>query len=50
VLLPYDRGDLVARIHRKGQVIQTRHTEDGTELQVRVDEQLAAELKAYERR
>ncbi|ROP32645.1 GTPase HflX [Couchioplanes caeruleus] len=47
VLLPYDRGDLVARIHRKGQVLDTRHTEEGTELRVRVDEQLAAELAQF---
>ncbi|GGQ57289.1 GTPase HflX [Couchioplanes azureus] len=47
VLLPYDRGDLVARIHRKGQVLDTRHTEEGTELRVRVDEQLAAELEQF---
>jgi len=47
VLLPYDRGDLVARIHRKGQVVSTRHIDDGTELQVRVDEQLAAELAPF---
>jgi len=47
VVLPYDRGDLVARIHRKGQVVSTRHTDDGTELRVRVDEQLAAELAPF---
>ncbi|MFI5491175.1 GTPase HflX [Actinoplanes sp. NPDC051859] len=47
VLLPYDRGDLVARIHRKGQVLDTRHTEEGTELRIRVDEQLAAELAQF---
>jgi GTP-binding protein HflX len=47
VLLPYDRGDLVARIHRSGQVVSTRHTDEGTELQVRVDEQLAAELASF---
>jgi len=47
VLLPYDRGDLVARIHRTGQVLQTRHVEDGMELLVRVGEQLAAELDSY---
>ncbi|HEV7961728.1 MAG TPA: GTPase HflX [Actinoplanes sp.] len=49
VLVPYDRGDLVAWIHRRGQVLTTRHTEDGTELQVRVDERLAAELEAFRR-
>ena len=47
VLLPYDRADLMARIHRSGQVIATRHTDEGTELQVRVDEQLAAELATF---
>ena len=47
VLLPYDRGDLVARIHRGGQVLETRHTEQGTELRVRVGEQLAAELENF---
>ena len=29
VVLPYDRGDLVARIHRTGRCIATRHTDDG---------------------
>jgi len=47
VLLPYDRGDLVARIHRGGQVLDTRHTEQGTELRVRVGEQLAADLENF---
>ncbi|GIM89396.1 GTPase HflX [Paractinoplanes toevensis] len=47
VLLPYDRGDLVAQIHRSGQVLNTRYTDDGTELQVRVNEQLAAELESF---
>ncbi|HEX8344608.1 MAG TPA: GTPase HflX, partial [Actinoplanes sp.] len=46
-VLPYDRGDLVARIHRRGQVLSTRHTDDGTELHVRVDDQLAAELAPF---
>src|SRR3954452_16321097 len=49
VLLPYDRADLVARIHRSGQVLQTRHVDDGMELQVRVDEQLAADLRDFRR-
>jgi GTP-binding protein HflX len=49
ILVPYDRGDLVAWIHRRGQVLTTRHTEDGTELQVRVPEQLAAELAPFRR-
>ncbi|GIE80333.1 GTPase HflX [Actinoplanes philippinensis] len=47
VLIPYDRGDLVARVHRSGQVLQSRHLDDGTELSVRVDEQFAAELSGF---
>jgi GTP-binding protein HflX len=49
VLLPYDRADLVAWIHRRGQVLDTRHTEDGSELHVRVDEQIAADLAPFRR-
>ncbi len=49
VLLPYDRGDLVARVHRRGQVLSARHTDEGTELRVRVDDQLAAELGPFTR-
>ena len=49
IMLPYDRGDLVAWIHRRGQVLDTRHAEDGTELHVRVDEQIAAELASFRR-
>ncbi|SDY49895.1 GTP-binding protein HflX [Micromonospora pattaloongensis] len=47
VTLPYDRGDLVAEVHRRGEVLRTTHTEHGTELHVRVDEALAAELARH---
>nr|WP_246636486.1 GTPase HflX [Actinoplanes hulinensis] len=47
LLVPYDRGDLVARVHRSGQVLQSRHLDDGTELLVRVDERLAADLAEF---
>lgn len=45
--VPYDRGDLVARVHQRGEVLGTRHTAEGTEVHVRVDEELAAELAPY---
>ncbi len=48
VLLPYDRGDLVAQIHRTGQVLQTRHVDAGTELHIRVGERLAADLVPFQ--
>jgi GTP-binding protein HflX len=45
--VPYDRGDLVARVHSTGEVLRTEHTSDGTVLRVRVDGALAAELAPY---
>jgi GTP-binding protein HflX len=47
VLLPYERGDLVARVHERGEVLGSQHTDTGTELRVRVDQMLAAELAPY---
>jgi GTP-binding protein HflX len=47
VLLPYDRGDLVSRVHEDGEVLTLEHTPDGTALVARVHEGLAAELAAY---
>ncbi|WP_405094961.1 GTPase HflX [Micromonospora sp. NBC_01412] len=46
-VLPYDRGDLVARVHRQGEVLSTAHLPEGTLLHVRVGEALAAELTPY---
>jgi GTP-binding protein HflX len=47
VLVPYDRGDLIARLHERGEVLGTLHTGEGTELRVRVDQTLAAELAPF---
>jgi GTP-binding protein HflX len=47
VLVPYERGDLVARAHERGEVLDSEHTEYGTELRVRVDQMLAAELAPF---
>jgi GTPase len=44
VLVPYGRGDLVARAHQEGEVLAVRHAAEGTELTVRVPPGLAAEL------
>ncbi len=44
VMLPYQRGDLVHRVHEEGQVLHEEHTPDGTLLRARVDAALAAEL------
>ena len=46
-LLPYERGDLIDRIHREGEIDSLEHTEHGTLVNVRVNAGLAAELAAY---
>jgi len=45
--VPYTRGDLIARVHSRGDVLATRHTNEGTFLHVRVDAALAAELAPF---
>jgi GTPase len=46
LLIPYDRGDLVARIHRHGDVQAVTHTDEGTRIDAKVSEALAAELES----
>lgn len=47
VLLPYDRGDLVSRVHSEGEVLASEHTADGTRVQAKVTPTLEGELAAY---
>jgi GTP-binding protein HflX len=47
VTVPYDRGDLVSRVHQEGEVLRVRHGGDGTELTARVPPGLAAELERF---
>ncbi len=47
VCVPYDRGDLVDRLHRLGEVLNSEHTAAGTKMRVRVSEAFAVELKPY---
>jgi GTP-binding protein HflX len=47
VVVPYNRGDLVARIHKSGEVLDQQHTGDGTQLRARVSAGLAAELEQF---
>ena len=47
VLLPYNRGDLMARIHSDGQILDSSHEEDGTRVHARVPEALASALVQY---
>lgn len=47
VVIPYDRGDLVARVHADGRVQHTEHTADGTRITARVPVSLAASLRPF---
>jgi GTP-binding protein HflX len=47
VLVPYARGELVARVHREGEVLTERHTELGTQLVAKVKPDLAGVLETY---
>jgi GTPase len=47
VVIPYDRGDLVSRVHADGRVQQTEHIADGTRIKARVPVALAASLRQF---
>ena len=47
VTIPYDRGDLVARVHEVGRVDATEHTEGGTRIKAQVPVALAAALSDF---
>jgi GTP-binding protein HflX len=46
-LLPYERGDLINRLHQHGEIASMEHTPDGTLVVGRANEGLAGELAAY---
>ncbi|MEV4564159.1 GTPase HflX [Nonomuraea sp. NPDC049419] len=45
LLVPYDRGDLISRAHKEGEVLSVDHVEDGTILHARVLPSLSQELE-----
>jgi GTP-binding protein HflX len=47
VLVPYQRGDLVARVHELGEVLAQEHTDKGTALHARVPPGLAEDLQRF---
>jgi GTPase len=46
-LVPYDRGELVSRMHKTGEVISVEHEPGGTRVRARVSEGLAAALEPF---
>ncbi|GAA4476749.1 GTPase HflX [Rhodococcus olei] len=49
VLLPYTRGDLVARIHTDGRILGSSHEAEGTLVRAKVPPALASALDRYRR-
>jgi GTP-binding protein HflX len=47
LLVPYDHGEVVSRVHRHGEVGAVEHTEAGTRLQAKVPGWLVGELAGY---
>ena len=47
VVVPYSRGDLIARAHQEGEVLGIEHTDAGSRLTARVPPGLAAELDRF---
>ena len=47
VLVPYERGDLIAALHRAGEVLSTDHESDGTRVRVRLPNDDVAEFASY---
>lgn len=46
-LLPYERGDLIDRLHQHGEIDSMEHTADGTVVAGRANADLAGELASY---
>ncbi|MBS43024.1 MAG: GTPase HflX [Nocardioides sp.] len=47
VLLPYERGDLLNKLHTDGEIDSVEHTAEGSRVRGRATEALAGELAAY---
>jgi len=47
VVIPYERGDLVSRVHADGRVQHAEHTAEGTRIKARVPVALAASLRGF---
>ena len=46
--VPFDRGDVVARLHELGTVLDEQYDEQGTRVEVRVPAAVANELASFE--
>ncbi len=47
LLIPYDRGDLLASVHREGEVLSTHHDDDGVRVRARLADASAGRLAEF---
>jgi GTPase len=47
VLVPYDRGDLVSKVHLSGRILKLEYQENGTYLEAFVKPEQAADLERF---
>ncbi|MBA3653153.1 MAG: GTPase HflX [Actinobacteria bacterium] len=47
LLVPYERGDVVAALHREGEVLDEEHDGDGTRIRARLDAAGAARFRQF---
>jgi GTP-binding protein HflX len=47
LLIPYDRGDLLAAVHREGEVLSTCHEDDGVRVRARLADASAGRLSEF---
>jgi GTP-binding protein HflX len=47
--IPYSRGDLVAAVHRVGEVIEEKHDDNGMILEVRIPEAARSQFTDFSR-
>ena len=47
LVVPYDRGDVLAALHREGEVLVESHEEAGMRLRARLDEASAGKFAAF---
>jgi GTP-binding protein HflX len=47
LVVPFDRGDVVAAVHREGEVLTEQHEDDGTRLRARLDSAGTARFREF---
>jgi GTP-binding protein HflX len=47
LLVPYERGDVLAAVHREGEVVSQAHTDDGVRVRARLDDAAAGRLAEF---